>query len=92
MVTADLPASFAEALAADDPEGAIPAFLVDALPAPDYDVYGLHDHSGATDGADCRDGDVIDLGDRVLRARPPARAHARLGRALRQRSRCPLHR
>ena len=65
LVTGDLPASFAEALAADDPEGVIPAFLVDALPGPDYDVSG-YTITPAPLTEPLSEGDVIDLGDRVF--------------------------
>ena len=38
LVTAELPASFADALAADEPGGVAPSYLVDAVPFAGYDV------------------------------------------------------
>jgi glyoxylase-like metal-dependent hydrolase (beta-lactamase superfamily II) len=65
LISADLPLSFAEALAADDPDGVCPDFLVDAIPDVGYDLegYGVRP-APLTDRL--VDGDVIDLGDRVL--------------------------
>jgi glyoxylase-like metal-dependent hydrolase (beta-lactamase superfamily II) len=65
LMTAELPASFAEALAADEPGGVCPAFLVDAVPYAGYDLasYGIRP-APLTDPL--ADGEVIDLGDRVL--------------------------
>lgn len=65
LVTADLPASFADALAADDPEGVVPPYLVDAVPDPGYDVQGYTVLSAPVEEP-LNDGDVIDLGDRVF--------------------------
>ena len=63
LLTADLPSSFAEALAADEPGGVAPDVLVEAVPHGDYDVaaYGIR---AAPITAPLADGDVIDLGDR----------------------------
>ena len=63
LLTADLPSSFAEALAADEPDGVAPDVLVDAVPHGEYDVaaYGIR---AAPLTAPLADGDVIDLGDR----------------------------
>ncbi len=65
LMTAELPPSFAVALAADDPSGVCPAFLVDAVPHAGYDLaaYGIRS-APLTDPL--VDGDVIDLGDRAL--------------------------
>lgn len=65
LITADLPPSFASALAADTPAGVAPPFLVDALPHAGYDVGGYTIVSApVTDPL--ADGDVIDLGDRAF--------------------------
>lgn len=63
LLTAVLPVSFAEALAADEPGGVAPDLLVDAVPHDGYEVttYGVRP---APLTAMLRDGDVIDLGDR----------------------------
>lgn len=63
LVTAELPASFAEALAADEPGGVAPPYLIDTVPGADYDVRGYTVPSAPVE-APLQDGDVIDLGDR----------------------------
>ncbi len=65
LITADLPSSFASALAADSPGGVTPLFLVDALPHAGYDVSG-YSIAPAPVTEPLADGDVIDLGDRVF--------------------------
>lgn len=63
LVTAELPASFADALAADEPGGVAPPYLIDTVPDVDYDVRGYTVPSAPVE-APLQDGDVIDLGDR----------------------------
>jgi glyoxylase-like metal-dependent hydrolase (beta-lactamase superfamily II) len=63
LVTAELPASFAEALAADEPGGVCPAYLVDAVPHDAFDV-ATYEVRPAPLTDQLADGDVIDLGDR----------------------------
>ena len=63
LVTADLPSSFSEALAADEPDGVVPDYLVDAVPHGDYDVTS-YDIRPAPLTVPLVDGEVIDLGDR----------------------------
>ena len=65
LVTADLPAEFAAALAADDPGGVAPPYLLTAVPDDAYDIHRYQVlPSPATRVVD--DGDVVDLGDRQL--------------------------
>jgi glyoxylase-like metal-dependent hydrolase (beta-lactamase superfamily II) len=65
LVTADLPSSFAEAMAADEPDGVAPEYLVDAVPFPGYDVAAYTITPAPVTDA-LADGDTIDLGDRVF--------------------------
>jgi glyoxylase-like metal-dependent hydrolase (beta-lactamase superfamily II) len=65
LVTADLPSSFAEAMAADEPGGVAPAYLVDAVPFAGYDV-AAYTITPAPVTDPLADGDTIDLGDRVF--------------------------
>ncbi len=65
LVTADLPPAFAAALAADEPGGVAPPFLISAVPYAGYDPFSYAlQPAPATTLVD--DGDVIDLGDRAL--------------------------
>ena len=65
LVTADLPPAFAAALAAEEPDGVAPPYLISAVPFDGYDPAGYSLRPApATHVVD--DGDVIDLGDRVF--------------------------
>lgn len=65
LLTAELPESFADALAADEPGGVAPPCLIDTVPTADYDVSAYAVLSAPVD-APLRDGDQIDLGDRCF--------------------------
>lgn len=65
LVTAKLSTSFVSALAADQPDGVPPPYLVDAIPYAGYDVDG-YSITPAPVTEVLSDGDVIDLGDRVF--------------------------
>ena len=63
LVTAHLPASFAEALAADEPGGVSPEYLIDAVPDAVFDL-ATYEVRPAPLTEPLADGDIIDLGDR----------------------------
>jgi glyoxylase-like metal-dependent hydrolase (beta-lactamase superfamily II) len=63
LITAELPASFSEALAADDPNGVVPRFLVDAVPNATYSLSD-YDTVPAPVAEPLEDGALIELGDR----------------------------
>lgn len=65
LVTADLPPAFRVALAADDPGGSVPPYLVDAVPHPGWRPEGYR-VVAAPPTRVLDDGDVVDLGDRRL--------------------------
>lgn len=65
LVTAELSPEFAAALAADEPGGTPPDYLIDSVPDLQYDVAGYGVRSAAPT-ATLTDGDVIDLGDRTF--------------------------
>ncbi|MFL6071696.1 MAG: MBL fold metallo-hydrolase, partial [Actinomycetes bacterium] len=65
LVVAELEESFALALAADAPENEPPMYLIDSVPAPDYDVHG-YSVTPASPSHTFEDGEVIDLGDRLF--------------------------
>lgn len=65
LITADLPSSFADALAADEPGGVSPAYLVDAVPHRAFDIAAYRIRPAPLT-QQLTDGDVIDLGDRAF--------------------------
>lgn len=65
LITAELSPEFAAALAADEPTGEPPPFLVDSVPDSHYDVSGYHVRPAAPTST-LADGDSIDLGDRTF--------------------------
>jgi glyoxylase-like metal-dependent hydrolase (beta-lactamase superfamily II) len=65
LVTSELSASFAEAIAADEPSGVTPAYLVDAVPYDTFEV-AAYEVRPAPLTDQLVDGDLIDLGDRCF--------------------------
>jgi glyoxylase-like metal-dependent hydrolase (beta-lactamase superfamily II) len=65
LITSELSPEFSAALAADEPGGVPPEFLVDSVPDPQYDVAGYRVRPAAPTTT-LADGDVIDLGDRAF--------------------------
>src|SRR4051812_3910100 len=63
LITAELSDSFNEALAADDPNGVVPEFLVDAVPNASYSLSD-YDTVPAPVAEPLEDGALIELGDR----------------------------
>jgi glyoxylase-like metal-dependent hydrolase (beta-lactamase superfamily II) len=65
LVTADLSPEFASALAADEPTGEPPPFLIDSAPDAGYDVSAYRVRP-APPTSTLTDGESIDLGDRTF--------------------------
>ena len=65
LVTGDLSQAFTAALAADDPSGVIPPYLVDSVPDSDFSV-SSYTVRPVSDPVVVTHGDVIDLGDRAF--------------------------